>query len=332
MNRKLVFALMTGTHRCVFNDDSGICARCHRMHSPHDFCESVCTACGKICADHEWDSATGQCVVCSTDCAHTAFEPGQNSSRHFCLICGKTFLHSYTGGTCLPCGYQCPHATGWRAGPDGHFCNQCNMLAAHELHLTGLGNACRRCAICGQSVKHECRGATQHACGPCAVCGQSSSAHQFASGICSFCGYECAHPSHSNYVCDLCYSTVIKSDAAYYVTNSNYAGSYVFKGTVNGQKYYQQYTNRGGNWSLGSYYLVVLSVTTPTTFGGDYAYIVSGAVFTTNIDSFPINPSLVEGNGKYNITLKQYTTGGDLAGSKTYTSADCKNLTGLLPK
>ena len=42
MNQLLLFALMNGSHRHRYTDASGICAACHRPHSPHTFENGVC--------------------------------------------------------------------------------------------------------------------------------------------------------------------------------------------------------------------------------------------------------------------------------------------------
>lgn len=87
----------------------------------------------------------------------------------------------------------------------------------------------------------------------------------------------------------------------------------------------------GSTWQTGSWYMVHLDIPQISRFGGDYAYTGSGIIFTKSISQFPINPTLLEGNGKFSVSLTQYTLEGEIIASGNYTSADCTNLTGYLP-
>ena len=125
---------------------------------------------------------------------------------------------------------------------------------------------------------------------------------------------------------------MVHPDADYYVSAGKYAGSYIYAGSVNGQKYYRQHAWANDSWASGTYYLLVLNITTPTQFGADYAYTATGGVFTTNVSSVPIGPTLLEGSGKWRVSLHQYTLDGEhLAGKDNYTSSDCADLSGDLP-
>ncbi len=332
MNKKLVFALMTGTHHCVFHDKSGNCSRCGKMHAPHTFWESTCTICGKICAEHQWNN--GKCGICNTPCEHPAYT-ASGVKTHTCQVCRVALSHSYTNGTCRLCGYKCSHENGWRALESGHRCKDCNQVIAHDYIIKGSGNGvitgtCRLCTVCGYSKTHYCPDATETLCGTCAICGIPLGAHSFIFGVgtlsstCSWCGYKCLHPSHTSYICDICHKGFRKEDCEYHVDTTIYAGSYVESGIVNGQRYYKQYVYENCEWIPGDYYLVKLNIPTPTVFGGDYAYTASGFVFTSDISSFPISPALVEGTGKYKVSLTQYTLDGKIIASKEdYSSSDC---------
>ena len=166
------------------------------------------------------------------------------------------------------------------------------------------------------------------------MCGISCGSHEWSNGKCKKCGYQCHHQIDEDSSCEICRLYLSKELAEYNVHNGIYAGSYVKEGSVNLQEYYLQYVwdNNTSSWIKGKYYLVILKIYQPTQFGGDYAYTVSGAVFTADIKTFAVNPTLLEGDGKYYVSLAQYTLDGKLiASQENYISNDCQNLEGRLP-
>lgn len=333
MNKQLIMALMTGTHRCSYEDDSGTCARCGKVHDPHSFSQSVCTVCGKVCLDHIWNQ-NGRCDVCNYSCPHDLVTDN-GSSGHICGICSVTIAHSYSGGVCDYCGAECQHTASpkWYSS-DRHRCPACGLLFPHDwVDLSNI-QGCKQCTSCGGTLQHTCPDANAAGCGTCSECGFHCGSHLWSgsSGACRKCGYECKHSNVANNVCQTCGHIMVHPDADYYVSAGKYAGSYIYAGSVNGQKYYRQHAWANDSWASGTYYLLVLNITTPTQFGADYAYTATGGVFTTNVSSVPIGPTLLEGSGKWRVSLHQYTLDGEhLAGKDNYTSSDCADLSGDLP-
>ena len=253
-----------------------------------------------------------------------------------CSACGKEhFPHNWQDGQCVTCGYAgCEHTNGWvRYNSTQHKCKICGHRSEHVRGEFLHGDIyCQNCQDCAIQFKHSFSEITPSKCGTCDVCQDTFSNHTWNNGNCSRCGYTCKHSNvGSDQVCTICGKTVVTG--SYHVLYGTYKGSYIYAGKINGQSYYRQhqYNTNTGKWDEKTYYLVVISINTPTQFGGDYAYTGSGAAFVTNIDSFPINNSLFSGNGRYNIHLKQYSLSGDFIAEGSYTSDDCTNLIGELP-
>ena len=278
MNIPLILALLAGQHRHRYNDSSGCCSTCGKVHDPHI-----------------WKD--GQCEICGfAGCEHAEGWKIYNSAQHSCKVCGHK-----------------------------------------ENHILGVflhdDKYCRSCIECDADFLHSFDKITANSCGTCSECGDSFGSHSWnTDGRCSRCNYKCKHSSiGANLKCNICGKTVVTGD--YYVLSGTYKGSYIYEGVINGQRYYRryQYNTASGEWVAENYYLVVISISTPTQFGGNYAYTGSGAAFVTNVDSFPINNSLFSGNGRYNIHLKQYSLDGEYLAEGSYTSDDCKNINGRLP-
>lgn len=277
MNIPLIMALLAGQHRHRYNDTSGSCSTCGKVHEPHS-----------------WKD--GQCQVCGyAGCEHSQGWIEHSTSQHRCKVCGHKEDH----------------------------------ILGDFLHGDKY---CQSCTVCDFQTKHKFANVTVDKCGMCSVCGDSFTAHSWNNGRCYRCGYECKHPSiDSNQKCNVCGIVVVTGQ--YYVLEGTYKGSYIYETTINGQSCYRQhqYNSTTGKWEAGGYYLVVISIGTPTSFGGDYSYTGSGAAFVRSIASFPINSTLFSGNGRYKIHLKQYSLDGEYIAEGSYTSEDCKNLTGRLP-
>lgn len=274
MNKALIYALMTGSHRHRYVDDSGVCAACHRVHSPHTYQDGVCTVCGFAGCEHP-----------------NGFRDNGSATTHICPICGATQEHSYS--------------------------------FAHNVY-------CRICTVCGDKIPHVFPDRDAESCGTCSVCGDTRASHDWDSstGKCRYCTYQCLHPQglDDQDICPVCGKHVYLEDERYRVLSGTYAGSYVYGGLVNRQSYYRQYVLQDGEFQTGSYQLVRLNITTPTQFGGSYAYTATGFVFTTSAADLPINSTLLEGDGRYNIELKQYDLDGKLLAEGSYTSPDCEDL------
>lgn len=338
MNQLLLFALMNGSHRHRYTDASGICAACHRPHSPHTFENGVCSVCGFAGCEHpdgfvdNGNELTHVCPVCGATNPHAWFQQTTAVNCQACSVCGATRAHEWENGVCVVCDYSCQHPE-WLPNGNRHKCKICALTAPHELSFAHDYN-CQVCDVCGGTVAHDFPNRTASRCGTCSVCGDTRTSHDWtgATGYCRYCNYECLHPQgvDSQETCPVCGKRVYYPGAEYRVFSGKYAGSYKYAGTVNSQRYYRQYV-WDGEWVTGVYYLVVLNITTPTQFGGNYAYTGSGAAFVTTIANFPINDTLLEGNGRYQIHLEQYNLDGSFRAEADYTSPDCENLTGVLP-
>ncbi len=278
MNIPLILALLAGQHRHRYNDSSGCCSTCGKVHDPHIWKDGSCEICG------------------FAGCEHTEGWKIYNSAQHSCKVCGHK-----------------------------------------ENHVLGVflhdDKYCRSCIECDAGFLHSFDKITANSCGTCSDCGDSFGSHRWnTDGRCSRCNYKCKHSSiGANLKCNICGKTVVTG--SYYVLSGTYKGSYIYEGVINGQHYYRrhQYNTASGEWDAENYYLVVINISTPTQFGGNYAYTGSGAAFVTSVDSFPINNSLFSGNGRYHIHLKQYSLDGEYLAEGSYTSDDCKNINGRLP-
>ena len=337
MNRQLIFALMAGTHRHHYDDTSGQCAACHKVHAPHEYEAGVCTVCGFAGCEHpegctDNGDGTHVCPVCGAVNQHVWFADPTETRCQSCEVCEAEQDHQWQDGACTVCNYQCAHPSFVLISATEHRCEICNKRFPHDLSFVHGETSCQSCSICHRTIAHTFQ-STQASCGRCSKCNDTYGAHTWGEGTgrCTRCGYECTHPAVSGATCTTCGYTYIKPDAAYYVLSGTYAGSYVKAGTVNGQSYYRQWVRADGGWNTGSYYLVVLRISSITQFGGSYAYKGSGAAFVTSIANFPINDSLLSGSGKYKIHLEQYELDGTFKAEGDYTSSDCSNLTGRLP-
>ncbi|MBS1452223.1 MAG: hypothetical protein HP002_02445 [Lentisphaeria bacterium] len=335
---QLIFALMAGTHHHRYTDNSGQCSLCHREHSPHEYENGACTVCGfDGCAHPEGctdlQNGTHRCPVCGAVNEHVWFADPTETRCRSCEVCEAEQPHQWQDGVCSRCSYECAHPSFVLISATQHRCEICNKQFPHDLSFVHEEKSCQYCSICHRSIAHDFSNRNESGCGRCSKCGDTYGTHTWGNGtgICTRCGYNCTHQTVTNNVCTTCGYSFIKPDAAYWVLSGSYAGSYVSAGSVNGQSYYRQYVYSNGNWVEGSYYLVVLRISSITQFGGNYAYKGSGAVFTTSISNFPINDTLLTGSGKYRIHLEQYELDGTFKAKGDYTSSDCSNLTGRLP-
>lgn len=338
MNRLLIFALMAGTHHHRYTDASGQCAVCHKEHSPHEYEAGVCTVCGFAGCEHpeggtDNGDGTHVCPVCGAVNEHVWFADPTETRCRSCEVCEAEQPHQWQDGVCTVCDYECAHPSFVLISATQHRCEICNKRFPHDLSFVHGETSCQSCSICHRTIAHDFSNRGESGCGACSKCGDSHNDHNWSShtGYCSRCNYKCTHPSIVGSVCTTCGVTLIKPGAPYWVLSGTYAGSYVKAGSVNGQSYYRQYVYSGGDWVEGSYYLVVLRISAPTQFGGNYAYTGSGAAFVTSVANFPINDTLLSGSGRYHITLKQYELDGTFKAEGSYTSPDCSNLTGSLP-
>lgn len=341
MNRQLIFALMAGTHHHRYTDASGQCSTCHKEHSPHEYEAGVCTVCGFAGCEHpeggtDNGDGTHVCPVCGAVNEHVWFADPTETRCQSCEVCEAELEHSWHDGVCSRCSYECAHPDWIAKGSTvSHFCTICGKSEPHSLSFTHKDSPCQICSVCGGAIAHDFPNRDVDGCGTCTACKASYSAHKWDSnsGMCVRCGYSCLHPAgvDSEGYCTICGRRLLKPDATYYIWSGTYAGSYVKAGSINGQSYYRQYVWRNGGWAEGSYYMVVIRISSPTQFGGNYAYTGSGAAFVTSVANFPINDTLLSGSGKYHITLKQYELDGTFKAEGSYTSPDCANLSGVLP-
>ena len=249
-----------------------------------------------------------------------------------CDKCGKMhFPHEFNEGCCSICGMECNHDNAMEEYNESwHKCSICEMTEAHDLILDDSSNYCMKCSVCGHTIQHTCPDKTESSCGTCSVCGETFSSHAFLSGSeCQWCGYECKHPTldRTSYYCESCKRTIYKGNATWLVTGKNtYAGSYVHTSSEPGLTFYQRYTYQSGKWYNDDIYLCKININEPTQYGGKYAYTGTGFVFTRSITNFPVNDTLLSGDGKYKVSLKQYELDGTFRAESSYTSADCANI------
>ncbi len=377
MNRQLIFAIMTGSHRHIYRDASGNCAICGTPHLTHNYGRNaygvgyntpgICVTCGAECR-HPKDFTAYRDLVehCCPDCyeyrehAISLSYNGQQPTKCFhCDVCASDVGHIFNANAaderiCPKCGYQCAHPADRLVpyNPTQHHCQNCGKNLAHtwgaEVHQSLI---CRTCFGCGHEGRHTFPSPTPSGCGVCSVCGMgSTTVHDWVTGYvtCSYCKWNRFDPDlpslckgyHAGYYyggnphsfstdwrkyCRRCGLTYPAD--SYGVTGvTTYSGQYRHAGTVNGQNYYRQHVLQNGVWVEGTYYMVKIDITTPTRFGGNYAYTGSGYVFVTSIDSFPINDELFTGTGKYEVELSQYELNGTFKASGSYTSSDCHGL------
>lgn len=336
MNIPLIMALMAGQHRHQYADSSGKCSICGKEHLPHKWNQGTCTVCGFSGCEHSggWSDYTDEhvCNTCGIRLPHRFQANPSGTVCQVCLDCGHTIGHScldstpYSCGTCSGCGLTFG-AHLWDEevwGEDGK-CTMCGYECTHpsvsEDHV---------CAVCGSNVGHSFPNPTADGCGVCEWCGQEFNYHigWNGKGKCPYCGYECTHPSFSPVECKIC-GYIPPGYGEYYVTlNGPYEGGYRRAGSFNDYTCYRQhiYDPDTDQWVAHSYYLVKFYVPHPTRYGGDYAYTGSGIAFVTDPENIPFNSTLLSGNGKFKIHLKQYTLDGDFIAEGRYTSDDCKNL------
>lgn len=337
MKRQLIFALIAGSHRHRYTDTSGRCAACHRMHSPHKYEEGTCTVCGFAGCDHPNGSDNGngthRCRVCGLSVSHVWEAKPTETRCQRCKACYAEQEHKWDSikGTCKTCNYECLHPewNTYKSNATHHFCKICGKAFPHTLVFNDGIVVCQKCSICDYSIWHTFLKPNESNCGTCSKCNKEvykKHSWIFHKGECANCGYKCKHPTVEKDVCTVCGYSSSKPDAPYEVLSGTYEGAYAYAGKINEQAYYRQYIYSGDKWVEGQYYMVVLDIDEPTQFGGEYAYTASGKVFVTSVDNFPINNTLLSGNGKYNVTLKQYTLDGTLKAEGSYTSQDCKDM------
>ena len=153
MNQLLLFALMNGSHRHRYTDASGICAACHRPHSPHTFENGVCSVCGFAGCEHpdgfvdNGNELTHVCPVCGATNPHAWFQQTTAVNCQACSVCGATRAHEWENGVCVVCDYSCQHPE-WLPNGNRHKCKICALTAPHELSFAHDYN-CQVCDVCG---------------------------------------------------------------------------------------------------------------------------------------------------------------------------------------
>ncbi len=335
-------ALLAGTHQHRWPDDgSGICEKCHREHSPHIYQSNhppnVCRICGAVgkcqhTAGFSYSSPEQHsCKNCFEKINHTHDIVGTETVCWHCPDCNNYHsFHTFNEGGCTVCGWICPHSAFSPDGDSGHTCNKCNMFFEHTMQTTGTAAACMTCSVCGYSTSHTGISVVGDTC---PVCGYKHSEHIWSSGKCKICGIVCSHPSvNSLGCCTTCGTLVLmdQTDLYGFGSSGGYDGVYHFDREINYQggdnlKIYRGYRRENSTWIATGYNLFSFAVyKNITQFGGDYAYRITGYVFTKN-DSVNVSPALLNANGVRYLKLAQYNLDGSLRDADTagYTSDDC---------
>ena len=157
MNRQLIFALMTGSHRHRYTDTSGMCSICHREHSPHSYTADnpgVCTVCGGVgVCNHpigftDNGDGTHKCNKCYGVMEHE-YVSAPTETRCKQCACGAELAHTWENGVCTVCGYTCTHPNGFY-GPhtDFHYCRS----AVFSNRIPGSLTERESCAVTAQAV------------------------------------------------------------------------------------------------------------------------------------------------------------------------------------
>lgn len=347
-------ALLTGTHQHRWmNDASGLCEKCHKEHAPHQYnalTAGICTICGaegKCPHSGGFDSIDledHRCKLCYSVIPHDFTNIATKSQCVRCGSCNQTiYSHTFNSGICTVCGYTCPHENSpVYVDASYHKCNFCGgNITAHVWHNIQNATICRSCWDCGHTQYHT--GITKIG-DSCTFCGIVHSAHVWNNaGICTVCRTACTHETINNGSCSTCGMLMKKGDCEYYVYGGTvYDGCYgnsIIHNLEHTFDYYRIY--KGWKWNAPSnawvdngYYMYEFNVlNVKTRFGGDYAYKLSGLVFSTSSTTVNVSPSLLSANGVYGLTLAQYELDGTLKASHMtpYTSGDCVFPAKMLP-
>lgn len=343
-------ALLTGTHQHRWpNDGSGICEKCHKEHFPHKYRPGnpgICTVCGAegkcphnggFTSITSIDSTQHECRLCFALFPHSLVKVSMEKQCVKCSECGKVITsHQFSDGICSVCDYVCDHSALTPVDGTTHKCSICGYTANHVwMSISGSPTLCRKCNACGYQAVHQGVSKLGDAC---TVCGTVHSAHAWSFGTCSVCGTVCTHSSiNSGGICSVCGMMIRKPGTPYcffggtvydgsygdaeviYTRNDSQADAYtIYKG--------YKWSAASGTWVANGYYFFSFAVTHyKTMFGGDYAYKLTGGVFSTSSTTVNVSPALLSANGVYKLKLAQYETDGTLKASSMsgYTSADC---------
>lgn len=342
-------ALLTGTHQHRWPDDgSGVCEKCHKEHFPHVYKTAdpgVCSICGAVgkCPHNGGFvgySSYHQCKLCYAQLDH---EKQLNSEENSCWVCPVCNFektgHSFSDGVCSVCGWTCPHVE-FNQGKTAHRCVKCGMSFAHTVQPLGTNRTCWTCPVCGYvEEEHQLTDIGQ----TCSVCGLVHNVHSWSNGTCYACGKKCEHSATATTEgrCSICgmilrrWPDVLCFNSA----GSPYNGSYVTTDYIEygDGDYMEIYTGAlrvDDKWVDTGYKLFEFNIrNNPTEFGGDYAYKLTGCVFTT-ADSVNVAPALLSASGVWNLKLAQYNLNGTLreAAMQGYTSPDCVFTLETLPE
>lgn len=326
-------ALLTGTHQHRWPDDgSGICEKCHKEHVPHVYSSSnpgicsVCGAVGKCLHDscYAFSELYHICNKCYSKLEHTKVLVAEDTVCWKCSVCGRVQSpHTFAEGGCSVCGWECPHIYLTNQEENGHKCNMCGMLFSHNLAVVGTPAICRQCE-CGYVIGHD--GITRLG-QSCSVCGYMHDSHVWYSGKCSVCGTVCSHDEINEFGnCTVCGMKMNRPNGIYgYGASGGYDGSYILDQSGEHFDTYNGFVWSYGRWIANGYKLFLFDVReNPVQFGGDYAYKITGYVFT-KASSVNVSPALLSANGVRNLKLAQYNLDGSLREADTtgYTAADC---------
>ncbi len=72
--------------QCRHAYEDSICIFC-KFACTHDYYDGACTLCNATCSDHQWNSETGKCGICTFPCDHCTVQNG------ICLDCGWNTAH-----------------------------------------------------------------------------------------------------------------------------------------------------------------------------------------------------------------------------------------------
>ena len=330
-------ALLTGTHQHRWADDgSGICEKCGREHSPHIYQSSspnVCRICGAVgkcqhTAGFVYSSPEQhRCKLCYSKMNHTQQIVATASVCWQCPDCGYSEdEHNFSDGICSVCEWVCPHLT-LSPGVTNmyHYCALCGKELEHQFEIIATAAVCMKCSACGYLTKHiGITGLGQS----CSVCGYLHETHLWnTSGTCTVCGAVCPHEEiNSIGNCTVCGIVMNRPDGIYgYGASGGYDGSYLLDQSGEHFDIYRGFVWSNGTWVSNGYNLFMFDIREdPVQFGGDYAYKITGYVFTKS-NSVNVSPSLLTANGVRNLKLAQYNLDGGLREADTtgYTAADC---------
>lgn len=357
-------ALLTGTHQHRWaGDHSGLCEKCHKEHQGHQYNSSnpgecrICGATGK-CSHPDGFRSKGDekhaCKVCYLEFPHVLETVGTQDACKKCTVCNATFSHEYEDGVCGVCGYACTHTKLdelYRCTETTHRCKICGKDIPHtfEFNKTGIyPPPCGICSVCGYSLKHSGITKLGDACtrDGCNYVHTNHHFHFSSSSVCPTCGYECLHTANNidsyGYCLD-CGSQALKDKGDFWCDGKTpYTGGYEFVKEVitNGytssndtrSDFYRVYKGyrrtSSGSWASNGYYMTCFRIThSITSFGGEYAYRLTGNVFST-AENVNVSPALLTANGVYELKLAQYNLDGTFReGQKTaYTSQDLQKV------